>query len=111
MSPIQVPLPYGESLCYPTTTQNVIQCYQDNLRQRRTYILQLENFNANNGWLRTSEDTQYNYTQYNPTGTALGQYYVILPELTGFWFPLICSILVALCFFFVYKLLFARFIK
>ena len=110
MSPISLPLPnVGDMTCYATTTQNVIQCFSPNLQTRRTYLLQLDNSQSNNGWLLTAQDYS-NYGVYNPTGAPIGEY-IVFPELTNFWFPVFSCIIVAFIFFLVYKIMFARFIK
>lgn len=110
MSPIKIPLPQNEQSCFPTTTELVIQCYSDNMTLRTTYRYFEDN--NQNGWIPTARDRQYNYGTYSPTGSALAQYYPYsLPVVTGFWFKLISCIMVAFIFYFVYRVLFRRFIK
>lgn len=114
MSPIYYyfPIITSDQKCVPSSTPNQYYCFM--------------NFqNTNQGYRPTSRATfiyngsdLYNVrTEYNNLGYDLTSYstYVtaieVHPELGRFWFPLFSIVCVLCIFYFVYRILFRRFIK
>lgn len=102
-----------DQVCTPTNTLNRYYCY----RQKITSGNNAGNFTIRDTYILDGVDlynvaTEYNtYTGYSNNSSVTIYKVKAYQDLTGFWFPLISCIMVALIFYFVFRILFRRFIK
>lgn len=110
MNPILYDLPNlsQDQFCTPSTTLNQYYCFYNKFNgvfHNRCTV----SFVGSEYKCVSVQSNQYGYdvSQYPVTVYQIEAF----PELSYFWFPLISSIMVALIFFFIYKIIFKRFIK
>ena len=110
MNPILYNLPNlsQDQFCTPSSTANQYYCFYNKVNgtfhNRCTIAFVGDGFKC---ILKQNNQYGYDISQYPVTVEKIEMY----PDLAYFWFPLISSIMVALIFFFIYKILFKRFIK
>lgn len=107
---VNLPNISSDQYCTPTDTLNRYYCFylqNNNGRYARRATILIDGDKAIITSNSDNYQTGYDISQY-PTRVYQA---VTMRELSQFWFPLISVFCVGLIFFFVYKIMFSRFIK